>query len=979
MSETVASQFSQVNYTDLTSLHAAYEAKLLGTANEEQLALVERQSYNSDFVVVDIVSNTGDGADLLWQLRALGLTNEASFGAYASGVLPISAIPQLEALGGVQTARISVFQSSSQGIVENEAVQTLNVDDVRDAFGIDGTGVTVGVLSDSFDTSFAFGGGTRYADDIASGDLPDDILVIEDFIEGFGIDEGRAMFQLIHDIAPGADLQFSSAFLGIANFAQSILDLRAAGSDIIVDDIIYFAEPIYSDGVIAQAVDEAVDDGALYFSSAGNGGRLAYRSDFRDGGQTDVFGDGSLTGILHDFDPDPNSTVTFQTLTIGGGGSGFTGSFQWDDPFFSDTGGQNASDTNIDIVYRLLNADGTLGDVLFTVEGNEVGGDPVILSGLNNGGPTAQVAIQFLLTDQPGGNNAPSQIGYNLFDTGFVSIDTFNTGGPTVYGHAAARGSIAVGASAFFLNDAEAFEDLFGSPPDPDNNQFTPALNFFSSFGPTEIFFDADGNRLDEPDVRNTPQITAPDGTSTTVPGFEMFFGTSAAAPNAAAVAALGLEAFPGLSRTIILTALEETSVDITFREDFLVGGPLGPDDEFLSSGSDSASGSGLIQADLFVEFLESIDNARGGVQEGDDSDEVLIGGVLEDAIFGSFGDDRVVANGGNDTVAGNEGDDILQGNGGRDLVSGGSGDDRVRGGGGGDTVRGGVGDDTVQGQGGRDIVMGGEGDDFVSGDNGNDIVDAGFGDDTARGGNGNDDLILSNGDDDGNGGNGNDFISGGLGSDSLNGGNGADALVAGENGNDVLTGGNGPDDFIFEQNFGLDFDEERVVTDFDPNADTLVFDGFFFEFDTAAQILATAVQDGADTVLTPDGFLNQTIRLLDTALASLSGDNVVVTDEAEIEEIAEMAAAAAGDNADGTNRFAASLEARGLEASNNGVNSFGAVGLNKADVTLDYNAFRATNDLSALVDLAAEADLGSSLFNEGRVGFFISEGDFLF
>ncbi len=63
------------------------------------------------------------------------------------------------------------------------------------------------------------------------------------------------MLQIVHDIAPGASLAFASAFFGEAAFAQSVLDRAAVGSSIIVDDVIYFAEPMFMDGGVAQAVD----------------------------------------------------------------------------------------------------------------------------------------------------------------------------------------------------------------------------------------------------------------------------------------------------------------------------------------------------------------------------------------------------------------------------------------------------------------------------------------------------------------------------------------------------------------------------------------------------------------------------------------------------------------------------------------------------------------------------------------------------
>ena len=110
------------------------------------------------------------------------------------------------------------------------------------------------------------------------------------------------MLELIHDIAPGAQLYFATAFTSITSFAQNIRDLRAAGCDIIVDDVGYTwrrrfrtarAPGVMSTtngGVVIQAVKDVTAAGALYFSSAGNSGNLndgtsgVWEGDFVDGG-----------------------------------------------------------------------------------------------------------------------------------------------------------------------------------------------------------------------------------------------------------------------------------------------------------------------------------------------------------------------------------------------------------------------------------------------------------------------------------------------------------------------------------------------------------------------------------------------------------------------------------------------------------------------------------------------------------------------
>src|SRR5262249_20249547 len=114
-------------------------------------------------------------------------------------------------------------------------------------------------------------------------------------------DEGTAMLEIIHDMAPGASLFFATADNGISSFAQNIRNLRAAGCDIIVDDVFYFVESPFQDGqagsvvsttnggVVTQAVNDVVASGALYFSSAGNEGS-------KDDGTSGTF-EGDFNGV----------------------------------------------------------------------------------------------------------------------------------------------------------------------------------------------------------------------------------------------------------------------------------------------------------------------------------------------------------------------------------------------------------------------------------------------------------------------------------------------------------------------------------------------------------------------------------------------------------------------------------------------------------------------------------------------------------
>ena len=69
------------------------------------------------------------------------------------------------------------------------------------------------------------------------------------------------MAELIHDLAPGADLVFHTAWRSQSDFASGITELRNCGADVIVDDVGYMNEPLFQDGFIAQAAQDAFDAG----------------------------------------------------------------------------------------------------------------------------------------------------------------------------------------------------------------------------------------------------------------------------------------------------------------------------------------------------------------------------------------------------------------------------------------------------------------------------------------------------------------------------------------------------------------------------------------------------------------------------------------------------------------------------------------------------------------------------------------------
>jgi hypothetical protein len=205
------------------------------------------------------------------------------------------------------------------GSVQTQGDAVVNADDVR-AAGQDGSSFLIGALSDS-------------ALDIqasqSTGDLPS---VVDQYLEFPASDEGRAMLEIIHDVAPGASLAHHSAFLDELSFANGIRELAEAGSRIVVDDVYNYSEPFFQDGIIAQAVNDVVtQDDVIYVSAAGNQADRSYEAVFRD--------DGSA---FHDFDPTAG-TDTLQQITVPAAPAyGYYPMklvLQWNQPFHSENQG----------------------------------------------------------------------------------------------------------------------------------------------------------------------------------------------------------------------------------------------------------------------------------------------------------------------------------------------------------------------------------------------------------------------------------------------------------------------------------------------------------------------------------------------------------------------------------------------------------------------------------------------------------------
>eukprot|EP00899_Mesostigma_viride_P007069 jgi/Mesvir1/16363/Mv18111-RA.1 len=492
--------------------------------------------------------------------------------------VPAGMVPCLETVEGILSWTPSLHKSNSvgRGAVISQGDSAMRADVARALYGVTGRGITVGIMADSFDCT----GTNQTGAGQEAGELPMDVRILKEFQYSYGTDEGRAMAEIIHDVAPDARIIFHTSAFSVADAADGIRILANAGCDLIVSAFQYSNEPFYLDGWVAVAVNDVTDRGVVYVAAAGNMARNSYES--VEHYQADM--------MSHRVDAGgPISDCIVMQWTWPWAEQGFV---RWGfdmeysirvstdrGAFYSSVNNTWSPRSDRDPL-RMVCFDSYDGLLDITVE-REFGGYPYGLK------------YVFFFSTKP-------LVGDHL-------------GGSTIWGHRAAERAISVGAAHY--KNTPVFDPSLPSA----------VLQPFSSRGGTQIFW-----RLwrysEPPEIRQTPTVVGPDGGNGTTyfGGSGTFGGTSAAAPHVAGlvclllsgVRSLGQQLSPGNVRDLLKSSAQSMG-----------------DPEY-----DVDSGAGFVDAvDLFEPYHVSLFQPSGVllvVKQGLNSSTTA--GVLDDWVEGS-------------------------------------------------------------------------------------------------------------------------------------------------------------------------------------------------------------------------------------------------------------------------------------------------------------------------------------------------------
>jgi len=420
--------------------------------------------------------------------------------------LPQDKIEEIAGKDYVKSISLPDYAVTRSGSLNSEGDAILEADKARNILGCTGLGIKVGVISDGINGIAA----SQASADIPSTYQAQSARADNNLNAGA---EGLAMMEIVHDLAPSAPLAFSNPNTSVEMLnAIQILD-TTFNCKVIVDDLGFYGQPWFEDGPIANQVKTTTANGKLYISAAGNSGdHEHYEGSFS--GLSEIIGGTSMT--VQNFNGYGDWHLRF-VVPAGGTTRVF---LQWNDKF-----GTSGND------YDLYITDIT-GATIYSSSMNLQTGtqDPYEDAGVTNSGGSP--AYAYIVIRKWWGSDKYLKI---ILNGGY--LDEYYSAAGSIWGHQSAINTYAVGAI----------------------DHATPnIIESFSSQGPV---------RIDYPilEYRQKPDICGVDGVSVTGNGgfTNHFYGTSAAAPHIAGVAALVWSSNPSLTNTQVREKLNRGTIDL--------------------------------------------------------------------------------------------------------------------------------------------------------------------------------------------------------------------------------------------------------------------------------------------------------------------------------------------------------------------------------------------------------------------------------
>jgi PKD domain/Subtilase family len=455
----------------------------------------------------------------------------------AGALYQLAALPEVTRITIPRYAMVKRAFSGSPlprtGSVDSQGDQILNAQLYRTLTGFTGAGVSVGVISDGDD---------HIASSQSTGDLPAAIWD-DPSLPGSG-DEGTAMMEIVHDLAPGANLGFCGPETDV-DFVQCLTDFANHFGDsnlVIVDDLGFpgiamftddpdFAVPIQqfqASNPDVRLVTAAGNDAENFWTGSWNPTSIDQTINGINYTEAQNFGSSTSPNTGMSFYVEPGDTVDYI--------------LEWADSWPSLSG--NPPDDPNDYDVALLDSQ---GNILSCVQGENFGvaTDPPSATSCpytgapastttpgpqpvmgfywtNNGSSTANVSLEILYRLADG--NPDQHLKVLVFTQNYQVTISPRTAAGSIYGQSALPYPAEITAGA-------------------DNENSPDSIEFYSSQGPIFLSQPATGSSM-----RMKPDFVGVDCVSVTgAGGFpNPFCGTSAAAPHIAALVALLESGFPG-------------------------------------------------------------------------------------------------------------------------------------------------------------------------------------------------------------------------------------------------------------------------------------------------------------------------------------------------------------------------------------------------------------------------------------------------